>query len=58
VIVHPYFPGNHTTGDIPRLVRDAAERHPGVVTRITDPLGVDTKIAEVILERIRDAKAL
>jgi sirohydrochlorin ferrochelatase len=60
VIVHPYFlsPGSHTTNDIPRLVREAALRHPGVVTRITDPLGTHPKIAEVILERIRNAKAL
>jgi len=60
VIIHPYFlsPGNHTTHDIPRLAREAARRHPGVVTRIADPLGVHPKIAEVILERIRTAKAL
>lgn len=60
VIVHPYFlsPGNHTTNDIPRLAREAAKRHPGVVTRISDPLGVHPRLAEVILERLRDAKAI
>ncbi len=60
VVIHPYFlsPGNHTTHDIPRIAREAARRHPGVVARIADPLGVHPKIAEVILERIRAAKAL
>lgn len=59
VIVHPYFlsPGSHITDDIPRLVREAAKRHPGVRTRITDALGAHPKIVEVILERIRKAKA-
>ena len=60
VIVHPYFlsPGNHTMNDIPRLAREAAKRYPGVVARISDPLGVHPRLAEVILERLRDAKAI
>jgi sirohydrochlorin ferrochelatase len=60
IVVHPWFlvPGSHTTHDIPRLVRKAAGRHPGVDVRITDPLGAHPGIAEVILERIRDARAL
>jgi sirohydrochlorin ferrochelatase len=54
VIVHPYFlaPGSHVTKDIPDLVRDAAARHPGIAFRVTEPLGVHHKIAEVIWERI------
>jgi len=60
VIVHPYFvsPGNHSMQDIPRIVREAASRHPGVAARITEPLGVHPNIAEVILERVRDARKL
>jgi sirohydrochlorin ferrochelatase len=54
VIVHPYFlgPGRHVIKDIPDLVKEAADRHPGVTFRITEPLGVHPKIAEVICERI------
>lgn len=58
VIVHPYFLGlgRHVTIDIPDLVKEAANHHPGVAFRITDPLGVDLKIGEVILERIAQSK--
>jgi sirohydrochlorin ferrochelatase len=53
VIVHPYFlaPGRHSTGDIPRLVAEAAARHPGVRYRVTEPLGLHPKLIEVVLER-------
>jgi sirohydrochlorin ferrochelatase len=59
IVVHPYFlgPGRHTTDDIPRLVADAAARHPGLRARLADPLGADEKIVEVILERVRAARA-
>ena len=58
VIVHPYFlgPGHHVTTGIPALVRQAASRHPGVACRITQPLGVHSKIGEVILERIAESE--
>ena len=58
VIVHPYFlgPGGHVTTDIPALVKQAANRHPGIAFRITEPLGIHTKIGEVILERIAEAE--
>ena len=54
VIVLPYFlgPGRHVTTDIPDLVKQAANRHPGIAFRITEPLGVHPKIGEVIMERI------
>ncbi len=57
IVVHPYFlaPGNHSTEDIPRLARDALDRHPGVTLRVTAPLGAHEKILDVVLERIREA---
>jgi len=57
IVVHPYFlgPGNHTANDIPRLVRAAAERHPGVEVRISEPLGLHPKIVDVILDRVESA---
>ncbi len=53
IIVHPYFlaPGRHSTKDIPRMVKDAAKKHPNVSYRITEPLGVHPNIIDVILER-------
>ncbi len=56
VIVHPYFlgPGRHSTSDIPRMVAEAAAKHPHVQFRITEPLGVHPKIGELILERVRE----
>jgi sirohydrochlorin ferrochelatase len=58
VIIHPYFlgPGRHVTSDIPDLVKQAADRHPGIAFRITEPLGVHPKIGEVILERIAQSE--
>lgn len=53
IVVHPYFlaPGRHSTQDIPKMVKDAADRHPEVTYSVTEPLGVHNKIIEVILER-------
>jgi sirohydrochlorin ferrochelatase len=58
VVVHPYFlgPGKHTTFDIPRLVREAAASHPGVVWRITEPLGLHPNIGDIVLERMAEAR--
>jgi len=57
VVVHPYFlsPGRHSTTDIPRLVAQAAAKHPTVCTQVTEPLGLDDKIAHLILQRIHQS---
>ena len=54
VVVHPYFlaPGRHSTTDIPRMVAEAAARHPGVRYHVTQPLGLDEKIAYLMIQRI------
>ncbi|HYG73441.1 MAG TPA: CbiX/SirB N-terminal domain-containing protein [Planctomycetota bacterium] len=53
IVVLPYMlgPGKHSTGDIPRMVSEAAASHPGVVFRVSGCLGISSKIAELILER-------
>ena len=58
IVVHPYFlaPGRHSTQDIPRMVKDAAEKHSGVTYHVTDPLGIHEKIIDVILERAKNTK--
>lgn len=59
VVVHPYFlvPGRHSTRDIPRLVKEAADRHAGVSYYVTEPLGVHENIIEVVLERASGDKS-
>lgn len=58
IVVFPYFlgPGRHTTGDIPRLVSQAAVRHAGVRVRVAEPLGLHDKLIDVVLERVEEAR--
>lgn len=51
--VFPYMlsPGKHSTGDIPRMVAEAAARFPALDVRITGAFGVHEKLAELILGR-------
>jgi sirohydrochlorin ferrochelatase len=53
IVAFPYMlsPGKHSTRDIPRLVREAAARHPAVRVTVTPAFGVHEKLAEVVLER-------
>lgn len=57
VVVHPYFlyPGNHTTQDIPSHLAAAETRHPGVAWTLTPPLGLDERIVDLVLDRVRSA---
>lgn len=59
IVVHPYFlaPGRHSTGDIPAMVAALAPAHPGIRFRVTEPLGVDALMAQVMHRRIIDALA-
>ncbi len=54
VVVHPYFlsPGRHSTTDIPRMVTEAAKHYPDIGFHVTQPLGLDEQIAQVIVKRI------
>jgi sirohydrochlorin ferrochelatase len=53
VVAFPYMlsPGKHSTGDIPRLVAEAAKGHGGVTYRVIPAFGVHEKLAELILLR-------
>ena len=57
VVVHPYFlgPGYHTRESIPDLVEAAAQRHPELRVRISEPLGLHPKLVDVIVERVEMA---
>jgi len=60
VIVHPYFlgPGRHSISDIPRMVAEAAARHSGVSYRITQPLGLDRKMGDLVLQRVHETRKI
>jgi sirohydrochlorin ferrochelatase len=53
VIAFPYMlsPGKHSTRDIPRMVAEAAAKHPGVKYSVTPAFGIHEKLGEVVLER-------
>ncbi len=57
LVVCPYFlgPGRHVSEDIPRLVNEAAQRHPGLRVSIAAALGVHSLLAELVLARAREA---
>lgn len=57
IVVHPYFlaPGRHSREDIPRLVAEAATRHPGVTIRVSEPLGLHPGLLDAVIDRIREA---
>lgn len=54
VVVHPYFlvPGRHSGFDIPSMAEKAARKFPGIKHTVTEPLGLDEKIVDVILKRV------
>jgi precorrin-8X/cobalt-precorrin-8 methylmutase len=54
VIIHPYFlsSGMHVTHDIPGIIKEAGDKYRDVEFVYTEPLGVHTKMAEVVFERI------
>ena len=54
VLVHPFFlsPGRHTRDDVPRLLGDAAQRHPGVEIAATEILGLEAGVVDAVVRRI------
>ncbi|MBM3813214.1 MAG: sirohydrochlorin cobaltochelatase [Acidimicrobiia bacterium] len=57
IIVVPYFLtlGKHLQRDLPRLVKEAAERHPGVAIETTPPLDGHPSLSTILLDRVREA---
>jgi sirohydrochlorin ferrochelatase len=57
VIAVPYMlsPGRHSTQDIPRMVKEAAVEYPVVSYRVTPALGLEEKLAAVVLERAKES---
>ena len=59
IVVHPYFlaPGRHSTSDIPGMVAALAPHYPEVYFRVTEPLGVDAIMAQLMHQRVIEALA-
>jgi sirohydrochlorin ferrochelatase len=57
VLVVPYFLtlGIHLQRDLPRMVRDVEQRHPQLKIAVTPPLDGHPALAEILIERARDA---
>lgn len=53
ITVCPFFlfPGRHCTVDIPRMAEDCSSRFPNVSCKVAEPLGVDEKLVDIVLER-------
>lgn len=54
VVVSLYFlaPGRHGKTDIPRMAAEAASRHAGLEVVVTEPMGLDERLVEVLHERV------
>lgn len=54
IVVYPHMlaPGRHAAEDIPRLAAEAVARHPEVRFEVTDCLGADDALVEIILARV------
>jgi sirohydrochlorin ferrochelatase len=54
VVVAPYFlgPGKHWTGDIPALTAAAAAKFPGTRYHVTQTLGLDDLMLELLNKRV------
>jgi sirohydrochlorin ferrochelatase len=54
LVIHPLFlvPGRHLAEDLPAQVRAALARHSGVEARITESLGSQAGLADLILDAL------
>ncbi|KXZ50539.1 hypothetical protein GPECTOR_16g714 [Gonium pectorale] len=57
VVIAPYFlsRGRHIQEDIPALVREAQQKHPGLQCTIADPIGIDPLMVRLIGNRVAAA---
>ena len=60
IVVQPcfLFDGMHIRRDIPHMLTGFASSHPGIAFRLGRPLGADTRIADILMERAEAAACL
>ncbi|MGO8685401.1 MAG: sirohydrochlorin chelatase [Thermoleophilia bacterium] len=52
------FEGNHIRRDIPAMLAEFADQHPATVFSYGRPIGADTRLADMLLERAAEAPCL
>jgi sirohydrochlorin ferrochelatase len=54
IICYPFFlgRGTHVQVDIPKLMEEAAQEHPGTHFTITDPLGAEDSLMNLIANKV------
>lgn len=59
VVLHPFFlsPGRHVTSDIPTLMTAAAKRHPEVAWVVSEPLGLQELMPQVMHAAVSESVA-
>ena len=57
IVVVPYFlaMGNHMTRDVPELVEEARAEHSGIEISLAEPLGLDERMINIVLDRAKAA---
>lgn len=57
IIIMPFFlfKGNHVSHDVPKAIKEEKARHPQVNFIYTDNLGPDTRLSEIVIEKIHEA---
>ena len=60
VIIHPYFlsAGMHVTKDIPEVIEGFRKSSPDIEFVCTEPLGVSSKLVDLVMERMAEAAGL
>ncbi|MDA8272656.1 MAG: CbiX/SirB N-terminal domain-containing protein [Deltaproteobacteria bacterium] len=58
IYVIPYFlySGNHVSRDIPEILGEYREKYPDIKLKLGDYLGIDERLAELVMERIESIK--
>jgi sirohydrochlorin ferrochelatase len=59
VVIIPYFLhlGRHVQKDLPRIIEEAQQRHPGIWMRLGPHLGYDRRLALIVAERAEETLA-
>lgn len=59
IVVMPLFlvDGNHVRQDIPEIIQDESRKYPSIKIKVTDHIGADVRIADILIERVHGALA-
>ena len=59
IYVIPYFlySGNHVLRDIPEIIEGFRRKYPSISLKLGDYLGIDERLAELVMERIASIKS-